>query len=206
MKKILLGAWNISAVWAILTCVYCGLDGKISTDTKIMLWNDWYIPLLSRYWDWAFAGLCFLLLAFVAHRLWLPHSKFTKADDAGIWWIPPASVLCYSGILPIVFLWNHKTRVIFPDQYTAVNFCFWIAMILSYTGRSKESWAYAGGLSFVIITISHSAYLAFLMLSSTMIIKIAFWLVVNIIKSGFQNAIKEWWENMKLKSSVLKDC
>ena len=206
MKKILLGAWNVSTVWAVLTCVYCGMDGEISTDTKIMLWNDWYIPLLSPYWDWAFAGLCFLLLAFVARRLWLPHSKFTKADDGGIWWVPPVSVICYFIILSIAFSWNHKDRAVFPNDETAKVFFYWIAMILSYTGRSRESWTYAGVLSFVIINISHNACLAFLMLSTTMIIKIAFWLVVNIIRSGFQNALKEWWENMKLKSSVLKDC
>lgn len=197
MKKILTTVWNISALWAILTCVYCGLDGKISTDTKIMLWNNWYIPLLSRYWDWAFCGLCILLIALIVNCHWLPRSSNMKKDDGKIWWVPVASLIFYFTFLSIAFSWNHKDRAIFPNDETAKIFFFWIAMILSYTGWSREFWTIVAALSFVMITISHNAHLAFLMLSSTMIIKVVFWLVINIMKSGYKKAFNEWWGNMK---------
>jgi hypothetical protein len=186
----------VSAVWAILTCIYCGWGNTINLNNQIELGAGWYLPLPNRYWDWLFIGLNYITMAWFLRGQWLPNRKRAMSDkedgrDATLFFL---TFLITCIVATTIIITTHRGAVSNNDISLLMTF----ACIGTRQGVSRKRL-----ISVVCLVTGINAeffgwYFASLATLIILVAKILIWLVVNIVRSGFSTAWRQLWTSLIL--------
>jgi hypothetical protein len=195
MKKIdFIVAGIISAVWAILTCMHCGMGYTIDSVNQFELGAGWYLPLPNRYWDWLFIGLNYITVAWCLRGQWLPNRKQAMSDkedgqDATLFFL---TFLITCIVATTIIITTHRGAVSNNDISLLMTF----ACIGTRQGVSRKRL-----ISVVCLVTGINAEffgwcLALLATLVILVTKVLIWLVVNIVRSGFTTARRQLWTSL----------
>ena len=187
----------ISAVWAILTCIFCGFGNTINHINQVEIGGGWYLPLPNRYWDWLFIGVFYIMMATCLRGHWLPNRKLAesyKNDD-------DLDFVCFMVTFGITLIIATKILVIIRHNVgSSVDMS--LILILSCIGarRGRPVLFLMGAicLSNLIHALFFGWYFASLATLIILVAKILIWLVVNIVRSGFSTAWRQMWTSVVL--------
>ncbi len=186
----------VSALWAILTCIYCGWGNTININNQIEIGGGWYIPLPNRYWDWLFIGLYYITTAWCLHGHWLPNRKQAMSDkedgqDATLFFLT-FLVTCVVAIGVITITQR--------DAVSKINISLLVTFACIGARRGVSQHRLMGAICLASgINLNFFGWsFALLSLWTILIAKIIIWLAVNTVRSGFTTAWRQLWTSVVL--------
>lgn len=191
MKRIdFIVAGIISAVWAIITCIYCGQGGTISLDNHIDMGNGWYIPLPSRYWDWLYIGMFYIMIVLCIRGHWVPDRKHKKSEPEENWdsLIVIASFVVSSALLMTLVLTIVHQQHLSLEQISIILI---IPCILAYRDKGNFNLSVLVCVMGILNACFCGWGFAFFGTLIVFISKIMIWLVINTFRSGFTTALQQ---------------